>query len=142
MPDRTTLTSLLGLALATACSTQAAPSTWLDTERARVTARLVADGERWRVRDIEAVALGEADLLALRMSVFVDANGNGQPDDGEQRGSWALDSATPSRELGLKGSLSWSELDPGPGGPWLVETRVTHEQGEDHAVRPAFDATP
>lgn len=126
----------------TACSVDPPPTVWLDTPRARVTAIVERDGTHWRVRNVEAVALGEVALASLHMRVFHDANGNAEVEDGEERGSWALENEAPSRELNLKGHLSWSELDDSPSALWRIETRVAFDRAatdEDREVRSAFD---
>ncbi len=130
---------VLSAALLTACSGEPAPRTLLDTERARVSARVLRDGERWRVRDIQAVARGDEGLLELRLRAFFDADGDGELDEGEERGAWRTSSTVPSRELALSGSLGWSTLETSPLDPSHIETLVATRSGRDLEVRSTFE---
>lgn len=107
----------------------------LDTSRARVTALVDLDGDRWRVHDIEAAARPPAALLSLRVSAFLDGNANGLLDAGEERGSWSSESGVPVKTLAQIGQLKEASLDPERLGSGHLETRVGYAQGpEDRAV--------
>ena len=79
--------ALLALSLTAACAAPA-PEVLLETPQAPVTARVLREGGRWCVQDIEGVALVEPDLLGLHVRIFLDPNDDGAAEDGEERGAW------------------------------------------------------
>lgn len=133
---------VLALGLAACSSAPPAEPNLFESDRAGVRAVVTNRGSRWRVRSVEALAGSGEKMSAFTVASFLDIDGDGAFDEGEQRGSWTVSTSIPSTRLAISGQVSWTDADPADPGRLFFETKIVYEDGTvEREVRKAVPSS-